>query len=96
LNKKKQDNIISFSMPPAMQQKLKKIQEKKGFKYLSAYIRDLINKYVNDDEDVIAVTLKIPNQLRGNQEGLEAWFAKKIPTVINALSAEDKSVVTEG
>ena len=85
---KKQD-IVSYSMPMEMQQKLKRVKEKKGYKSVSKLIRDLVDKYVSEDDDVIPVVLKIPAQLRGNADALRQWLQNRVPAVVTALSQNE-------
>jgi len=86
---KKQD-IVSYSMPMEMQLKLKRVKEKKGYKSVSKLIRDLVDKYVSEDDDVIPVVLKIPAQLRGNADALRAWLENRVPAVVQALSQKEQ------
>lgn len=82
---KKQD-IVSFSMPVEMQQKLKRVKDKKGCKSVSKLIRDLVDKYVSEDDDVTPVVLKVPSHLRVNAEALRQWLINRVPAVVTALS----------
>lgn len=85
---KKQD-IVSYSMPMEMQLKLKRVKEKKGYKSVSKLIRDLVDKYVSEDDDVIPVVLKVPAQLRGNADALRQWLTNRVPAVVTALSQSE-------
>lgn len=73
-------------MPMEMQLKLKRVKDKKGYKSVSKLIRDLVDKYVSEDDDVIPVVLKVPAQLRGNAEALRQWLTNRVPAVVTALS----------
>lgn len=92
MSKGKKQDIVSFSMPMDMQQKLKRVKEKKGIKSVSKLIRDLVDRYVTEDDDVVPVVLKVPTQLRGNPEALRQWLDNRIPSVITALSQPEKTV----
>ncbi len=85
---KKQD-IVSYSMPMEMQLKLKRVKEKKGYKSVSKLIRDLVDKYVSEDDDVIPVVLKVPAQLRSNADALRQWLTNRVPAVVTALSQNE-------
>lgn len=82
---KKKKEIVSYSMPAAMQEKLKRVTDKKGYKFVSELIRDVIDKYVNEDDSVIPVVLKVPAQLVANPELLKQWFDNRTPMVVKAL-----------
>jgi predicted DNA-binding protein len=86
---KKQD-IVSYSMPLEMQQKLKRVKEKKGYKSVSKLIRDLVDKYVCEDDDVTPVVLKVPTQLRSNADALRQWLINRVPAVVTALSNQNE------
>ena len=88
---KKQD-IVSYSMPMEMQLKLKRVKEKKGYKSVSKLIRDLVDKYVSEDDDVVPVVLKVPAQLRGNADALRSWLENRVPAVVQALSQKEPSI----
>lgn len=79
-------------MPVEMQQKLKRVKEKKGYKSVSKLIRDLVDKYVNEDDDVVPVVLKVPAQLRGNASALRQWLDNRVPAVVQALSQKEQSI----
>jgi Arc/MetJ-type ribon-helix-helix transcriptional regulator len=85
---KKQD-IVSYSMPLEMQEKLKRVKTKKGYKSVSKLIRDLVDKYVFEDDDIVPVVLKVPAQLRGNPEALRQWLTNRLPTVVASLSQNE-------
>lgn len=72
-----------------MQLKLKRVKEKKGYKSVSKLIRDLVDKYVSEDDDVIPVVLKVPAQLRGNADALRQWLTNRVPAVVTALSQSE-------
>jgi hypothetical protein len=90
LSKGKKQDIASFSMPMAMQEKLKRVKEKKGIKSVSKLVRDLVDRYVIEDDDVVPVVLKVPAQLKGNPQALRQWLDNRIPNVVAALSQPEK------
>ncbi len=83
-------------MPVEMQEKLKRVKEKKGIKSVSKLVRDLVDKYVNEDDDVIPVVLKIPAQFRGNADALKTWLENRVPAVVQALSQKESSLSENG
>lgn len=85
----KKSNIMSLSVEPEMQEHLKKVAKKKG-ESVSKLVRDLIQKYLPDDdgtEQVDTVILKIPRDLRQNPEELKKWMDVRIAGVVKALSS---------
>ncbi len=84
MNKNK--NILSLSgFPSEMQDYLDKCAKKKGITR-SKLLRDLVDKYLVLDEDVIPVILKIPAALKGDQEGLQKWLDARSKGIVKALS----------
>jgi metal-responsive CopG/Arc/MetJ family transcriptional regulator len=85
----KKSNIMSLSVEPEMQEHLKKVAKKKG-ESVSKLVRDLIQKYLPDDdgtEQVDTVILKIPRDLRQHPEELKKWMDVRIAGVVKALSS---------
>lgn len=83
MNKSK--NIMSLSMEPEMQELLKKYAKKKAIS-VSKLIRDLVEKFLVIDEEVVPVILKIPVGLRGNEDGLRKWMDARANAIVKALS----------
>lgn len=79
-------------MPLEMQQKLKRVKEKKGYKSVSKLIRDLVDKYVCEDDDVTPVVLKVPTQLRSDPKALLQWLTNRIPAVVSALTLPSNEI----
>jgi hypothetical protein len=77
-------NIMSLSMEPDMQEKLKRHAKQKEVS-VSKLVRDLVDKYLVADEDVTPVLLKIPNQLKGERENLQKWLETKASALVKAL-----------
>ena len=90
LTKGKKQDIASFSMPMEMQLKLKRVKEKKGIKSVSKLVRDLVDRYVSEDDDVVPVVLKVPAQLKGNAEALRQWLDNRIPNIVAAIGQAEK------
>ena len=77
---------MSLSIEPEMQEKLKKYAKIRDVS-VSKLIRDLVDKYLVAEEDVIPVILKIPTKLRGDEENLQKWIDMKATAIVRALSA---------
>ena len=73
-------------MDPEMQELLKKHANEKNTS-VSKIIRDLVEKHLTKDTDVIPVILKIPVELKGNEEGLNQWLDVKIAAIVKALAS---------
>lgn len=79
-------NIMSLSIEPEMQDRLKKIAKAKGVS-VSKMIRDLVDKFLVVDEDSIPVILKIPLHMKSEPESLQKWLDAKTAAIVKALSA---------
>jgi len=79
-------NIMSLSVEPEMQDKLKRFAKAKEVS-VSKLVRDLVDKYLVAEEDVIPVILKIPQKLKGDQENLQKWMDTKSAAIVKALSS---------
>jgi hypothetical protein len=79
-------NIMSLSVEPEMQDKLKRFAKAKEVS-VSKLVRDLVDKYLVAEDDVIPVILKIPNKLKGDQESLQKWMEQKSAAIVKALSS---------
>jgi len=84
----KKSNIMSLSIEPDMQDKLKRYAKSKDVS-VSKLIRDLVDKYLVTEDEVIPVILKIPNKLRGDTENLQKWFDTKSAAIVKILSSQD-------
>ncbi len=77
-------------MPKLFQDKLDRavVVAKKKDKSMnrSAFVRNLIEKYVHEEEDVTFVTLKIPTQMCSNSDVLKQWLDTRVPTLLQALT----------
>lgn len=78
-------NIMSLSVEPEMQDKLKRHAKTRDVS-VSKLVRDLVDKYLVAEDDVIPVILKIPTKLRGDQENLQRWMDTKSSAIVKALS----------
>lgn len=84
----KKPNIMSLSLDSEIQEKLKLFAKQKTNGNVSRLVRDLANKYLIADDDVIPIILKLPVSLKGDRAGLEEWLKNKFSAIVNALSAE--------
>ncbi len=85
----KKSNIMSLSVEPEMQDHLKKVAKKKQVS-VSKLVRDLIDKYLPDDEggtEVDTVILKIPRDLRQDPIKLKDWMEVRCAGIVKALSS---------
>ena len=82
MNKK---HIMSLSMEPDLQNKLKTFAKVKEVS-VSKIIRDLVDKYLVIEDDIIPVILKIPTRLKGDRENLQKWLDVKAEAIAKALS----------
>jgi hypothetical protein len=77
-------NIMSLSMDPDMQDKLKRFATQKEVS-VSKLVRDLVDKYLVSEEDVVPVIIKIPLHLKGDAENLQKWLDAKTAALVQAL-----------
>lgn len=85
MNSKKKQNM-SLSLELDVQEKLKLVAKTRTDGNVSKLIRELSEKYLFIEENVIPVVLKIPVELKGNREALEEWMNTKILAIVNTLS----------
>lgn len=76
---------MSLSVEPEMQDKLKRYAKTRDVS-VSKLVRDLVDKYLVAEDDIIPVILKIPTKLRGDQENLQKWMDTKSSAIVKALS----------
>lgn len=82
----KKNNIMSLSLDPDTQDKLRLHAKQKTNGNVSKLIRDMVDKFLVVEDDVIPVILRIPIHLKGDQENLKVWLESRVNAVINALS----------
>lgn len=85
----KKSNIMSLSVEPEMQDHLKKVAKRKQVS-VSKLVRDLIEKYLPDDdgtEQVDTVILKIPREVRQDPVKLKEWMEIRCAGIVKALSS---------
>jgi len=77
--------IMSFAIGDELQDKLRTYSKRKGLTY-SQCVRELVDKFVVDDDTVIPVILKIPVELKGDSEALRSWCEAKTNAIVDKLS----------
>lgn len=82
----KKGNILSLSMDPDIQEKLKSVAKKRDTS-VSRLVRDLADKFVNEDDSVDMVVLKVPKGLRGNEPAIREWFDRRVASAVQALAS---------
>ena len=85
MNKK---NVMSFAIDPDIQEKIKKVAARKSQPF-SKIIRDLADKFLNDEETHDMIVLKVPKELRTTPEELKKWMEVKTTAIFNALIKND-------
>jgi len=82
----KKANIMSLSMDVDIQEKLKVVAKKRNVS-VSKLIRDLADKYINEEDNVDTVILKVPKDLRTQPDALRAWISQRTDLVIKTLTS---------
>lgn len=82
----KKANIMSLSLDQDTQDKLKCHAKQKTNGNVSKLIRDLSDKYLVVEDDVIPVILKVPLHLKGDADNLKQWLDVKVGGIVKALS----------
>jgi predicted DNA-binding ribbon-helix-helix protein len=82
----KKANIMSLSMDVDIQEKLKVVAKKRNVS-VSKLIRDLADKYINEEDNVDTVILKVPKDLRTQPEALRTWMSQRTDLVIKTLTS---------
>lgn len=82
----KKTTIMSLSLDPEIQEKLRLYAKQKTEGNVSKLVRFLADKYLIEEDTVIPVILKIPVNLKGDQENLKKWLDLKVQGIVNALS----------
>jgi hypothetical protein len=82
----KKNNIMSLSLDLDTQDKLRLHAKQKTNGNVSKLIREMVDKYLITDDNVIPVILKIPIDLKGDHDNLQKWLETKTQAVVKALS----------
>lgn len=89
---------MSIAITPELHNTVREYAKRKG-NSASAYITELVEKAVKInideepiivgkplDDNVMAVVLKIPSELKGNKEGLSEWLASQCVALVKKLA----------
>lgn len=82
----KKGNILSLSMDTDIQEKLKSVAKKRNVS-VSKLVRDLADKFLNEEDNVDIVILKVPKDLRKNDVALKDWLSQRVEAVIGTLTS---------
>lgn len=82
----KKVNIISLSMDLDIQDRLKIVAKKRDVS-VSKLIRDLADKFLNEEDNVDMVVLKIPKDLRKEKVMLKSWIDQRVELIVKTLSS---------
>jgi predicted DNA-binding protein len=81
----KKTNIMSLSVDPEIQERLKRVAKRRDVS-VSKLVRDMTDKFLNDDETFDMVILKVPKNLKDDQEGLRSWLNARFEAVVSSLN----------
>lgn len=81
----KKGNILSLSMDLDIQEKLKEVAKKRDVS-VSKLVRDLADKFLNEEDNVDMVVLKVPKSLRKDAVELRKWIDQRIELVVKTLT----------
>lgn len=84
----KKNNVMSLSLDHDIQEKLRLHAKQKTNGNVSKLIREITEKYLVIDDNVIPVILKVPLHLKGDKENLKQWFEARVPGIVSALASE--------
>jgi hypothetical protein len=95
---KKNKKVMSIAIEPELHESVKEYSKRKGIS-ASAYIGELVNKAVQInidedpivvgkpvDEDIMAVVLKIPAELKGQRQSLTEWLAAQCSALVKQIA----------
>ncbi len=82
----KKGNILSLSMDADIQEKLKIVAKKRNVS-VSKLVRDLADKFLNEEDNVDMVILKVPKDFRKDVEKLRSWLNHRTEAVISTLTS---------
>jgi len=78
---------MSLSVDPEIQSRLKSIAKKRDVS-VSKLVRDMVDKFLNDDDNVDMVILKVPKTLKSDVNELRSWLDSRFETVVAHLKQE--------
>lgn len=84
----KKANIMSLSIDPEIQEKIKIIAKKRNVSS-SKLVRDIVEKHLShSEEDIDTVVFKVPANVKTNSKDLRDWFSVRVESVVKALTSE--------
>ena len=92
----KKVNVMSLSLDTETEDKLKLHAKQKTNGNVSKLIRDMIDKYLIVEDNVIPVILKIPIDLKGDHDNLKKWLETKTQAVRQGTIMEKLENCTTG
>jgi len=94
----KNKKVMSIAIEPELHESVKEYAKRKGVS-ASAYIGDLVKKALKInideepivvgkpvDENIMAVVLKIPSELKGQKETLTEWLVSQCTALVKKLA----------
>jgi predicted DNA-binding ribbon-helix-helix protein len=80
----KKGSIMSLSVDSEIQDKMKIVAKKRNIS-VSKLVRDLADKFLNEEDNVDMVVLKIPKILRNDEVKLREWIDQRKELVTRTL-----------
>ena len=80
----KKGSIMSLSVDSEIQDKMKVVAKKRNIS-VSKLVRDLADKFLNEEDNVDMVVLKIPKILRNDEVKLREWIDQRKELVPRTL-----------
>lgn len=80
----KKGSIMSLSVDSEIQDKMKVVAKKRNIS-VSKLVRDLADKFLNEEDNVDMVVLKIPKTLRNDEAKLREWIDQRKELVTRTL-----------
>lgn len=80
----KKGSIMSLSVDSEIQDKMKIVAKKRNIS-VSKLVRDLADKFLNEEDNVDMVVLKIPKVLRNDEVKLREWIDQRKELVTRTL-----------
>jgi len=80
--------IMSLSLEPELHEHIKNSAKRLGHKNVSKMIRELIVNYLDlmvNEGDETPVVIKVPNEIRENEDDLKKWLSVKVDALSKAL-----------
>lgn len=77
---------MSLSIDTELQDRLKQVAKKRNVS-VSKLVRDIMDKYLGDEDSTATIILKVPVALKEDPDALQKWFDQRISGVVKALTA---------